>query len=1269
MNSKFFVVLFIILFISGAMAYTKPTFEGQPLIVSSDKYFYGSDQGQITIDFNIENPTNITYDLYLNITDLYNEGVRISRLKLNDKDLEIETGKLKTNTKLKITKNQISIGQITLTFDPEIIGLGKEFDIQLLNDAGIIIADLDPFLSGWDWRQEWTLNTNGISLSGNITGDHPILFTKNSSDSDFWDNVDSNGNDVRFTDSSNNLYKYHFEEWNSTTDIMTAWVGVTETFDSTTDVTGYIYYGNSGASSDTNVTGTYPSDYKLIYHADDGSGDSITDYSINAKNVALSGTPDWVTGKIGGAVDFKNSITGAVDTGTTPSDYTLMGWFRLDADTDNDAVISHSGTSTGITRRKTDPCAGKISAVGSSWLCGLTAPVGTWVSFAMTFVNGSNTKAIYGNGALIDSEVDSGLSQVSSFYMSRTAGYTDEPMDAYLDEVRVINRALSTDEIKLLHNSDNNTLVTYGSHTSSNYTPTVIITSPVIGEYVSSIDINFNITDTDGADTLDVKLYYSASAGDKDTVIYEDSNLSDASGITCSDYDFTDGANCSYAWNILNISDGNYFVDISSSDGTDINLVSSQEIQIEQRRTIYTRMADFLVENDFETSSLDFQDMVTFDFNYIYPSTELHGECSFYSQRNGIQDIDANFRLEYSIDSGANWVTLTSKLNSFPTDAIRSTLIIDSGLTTPANADQNIMYRLQQARVGGNPSTSIITSDPSCTFMAMNDINGTELFNQDYSKSLSTTSTSFLNVGDLNFSAPNYFYHAYGSLALQFGQTVAKGTPEIYFTKAPVTGRHFLRTVDAGNYGSGGIFTMPSEQNPAVNFNRLIYMKTTAGIGTIDITGFMVGVSFDGNEYARIDMNALSFNSSSLTEITRKVFTNNNVVGSFKQGVALPYECSESSCEISLMVRIFSASYDSNSVIMYNTGASTVGDVRMVNLTGGFNDVPVGDHNFIVYGSVSSGTATMRGGVSLLNKVYHISAVTKVAPSIIPVSDWTGKIIIGSEDYNFIIKDSDGNCLAGNIDVNLLNTSDDSLEQNYSPTLVSASDCNVSINFDSTIITDGNYYFAYAFIDETGINVSGGSSESAFLVDNNAPVILITHPNGGEEFVNPLAITIDFNITDVYLNVLIDLNFSLSDSQGTGTEVLIDEDITGANIICDGVQCSYVWDTSSVADGNYYILINATDQNFSSFDASDGDFNIYTEIIPTPETEYTQRYINPESSQRDDNRYYNPDSEFNLDEDEKQTSELKAMNNFLFYFGVIVIGVLIILGVVLWKRK
>ena len=150
---KLFIPLILCFLLTFTLAnFTAPSFENQPLKISTTTDFFGSSKGLVTIDLNIENLEASTKELFVKIKGLESYKVNMEEIKVDETIFETQKSRKEfkqvTDSKISWSEKQLRKFKITLAFDPKEIGLAKKFDIQLVDEKGLLIADLDPFLSG-----------------------------------------------------------------------------------------------------------------------------------------------------------------------------------------------------------------------------------------------------------------------------------------------------------------------------------------------------------------------------------------------------------------------------------------------------------------------------------------------------------------------------------------------------------------------------------------------------------------------------------------------------------------------------------------------------------------------------------------------------------------------------------------------------------------------------------------------------------------------------------------------------------------------------------------------------------------------------------------------------------------------------------------------------------------------------------------------------------------------------------------------------------------
>ena len=104
----------------------------------------------------------------------------------------------------------------------------------------------------------------------------------------------TDGTDILFTKSDGTTKLNHeIEKYASTTGEIVAWVNFAGTLSTTTDDVIYMYYGNSGASDQQNITGVWDVNYQEVYHFATSSANTLknTDSTANARDITLFNSP------------------------------------------------------------------------------------------------------------------------------------------------------------------------------------------------------------------------------------------------------------------------------------------------------------------------------------------------------------------------------------------------------------------------------------------------------------------------------------------------------------------------------------------------------------------------------------------------------------------------------------------------------------------------------------------------------------------------------------------------------------------------------------------------------------------------------------------------------------------------------------------------------------------------------------------------------------------------------------------------------------------
>lgn len=185
---------------------------------------------------------------------------------------------------------------------------------------------------------------SGYSFSKTITVDHTKCGTANTTDYPLLFSATiaalktvANGGSVQsgsgydiafFSDSGlTTMLDFEVESWDAATGAIVAWVRVpTLTFAS--DAVIYLGYGNASiVASQQNVTGTWNSDYKGVWHLDATTNDSTaTGATLNR----TSGSPTFVAAQVGNGLSINGTIGDAVGP-TNSAPFASTGAFTVEA--------------------------------------------------------------------------------------------------------------------------------------------------------------------------------------------------------------------------------------------------------------------------------------------------------------------------------------------------------------------------------------------------------------------------------------------------------------------------------------------------------------------------------------------------------------------------------------------------------------------------------------------------------------------------------------------------------------------------------------------------------------------------------------------------------------------------------------------------------------------------------------------------------------------------------------------------------------------------
>jgi hypothetical protein len=317
----------------------------------------------------------------------------------------------------------------------------------------------DPWWdSDWTYRKSITIDSSLVDAD--LT-DFPVMISV--SDADLASKAQADGDDIAFADISGTKLDHEIEYYNSTTGTLVSWVRI-PSVSSSTDTVFYIYYGNSLATNQENPTGVWTSDYTLVLHLDETTGNHTDSTSYASDAEPLGGVNQSAVGKIDGA-DFFDGVNDVVQVEHREGlaefnvSFTVSCWFYLESNSTTKTLLNKYNT-TGADRAwyvQYRPFATvQIALVGSEdgtttqqWWTAYTPANKTWYHLAVVW-QADTAPTFYINGA---QSATSGIGTISNIHNNTATplyigdNYASDEFHGILDEVRITNGTRSADWI------------------------------------------------------------------------------------------------------------------------------------------------------------------------------------------------------------------------------------------------------------------------------------------------------------------------------------------------------------------------------------------------------------------------------------------------------------------------------------------------------------------------------------------------------------------------------------------------------------------------------------------------------------------------------------------------------------------------------------------------------------------------------------------------------------------------------------------------------
>jgi len=306
--------------------------------------------------------------------------------------------------------------------------------------------------TNWKYRKKITIDNTKV---GADLIDYPVYLDLSELGTDFFDNVKSDGGDIRITTSDEET-EVPREIVSCDTTAETGEVHFKGDLSGSTDTDFYVYYGNSEAS-DYAITATYGaenvwnSNYKGVYHLEDAN-----DSTSNSNDGTVSGATSGATGQIEDAYSFDGS-NDYIDISSLSKlqegvAHSLSGIFKIDADITTEdyqsLIVSGTGVSAnrvGVVYRQVENSLAYGIYDGSNYVIAESGSVSqnTFHHFYI-FYNGTSA-SLYIDGVLQSGSNTPALSDDDLFLLGRDSDIGSKFFDGILDEIRIANSGLGSD--------------------------------------------------------------------------------------------------------------------------------------------------------------------------------------------------------------------------------------------------------------------------------------------------------------------------------------------------------------------------------------------------------------------------------------------------------------------------------------------------------------------------------------------------------------------------------------------------------------------------------------------------------------------------------------------------------------------------------------------------------------------------------------------------------------------------------------------------------
>ena len=355
----------------------------------------------------------------------------------------------------------------------------KVICVFMLSLLAVNLMAADGWYKGWGYRQKLTIDYNSVST--NLV-DFPILITETNIAAGLFTNALANGDDILFTANDGTTKLSHeIESYDAVNETMAAWIKI-PALSATANTDIYVYYDNSAAANQEDITNVWANGYVGVWHLSEQSGLSM-DSSFNSNNATTNGVVDMAApGKIGGADSFAgaghiNVPANEADLGMNTNSFTVSVWYKKTVPTGSDMIIAgesnggmsaYRGFSLYVTGTGLYDWFG--DAVLSRRQISTGDGAGTWHRASSVWNKGDATVQLYRDGLLKGTTAGSGHT-VTGTQIDIGAANGGAQFNGSIDEVRISLTARNAGWLATEYNNQNDPVSFAASSGEEMFTP------------------------------------------------------------------------------------------------------------------------------------------------------------------------------------------------------------------------------------------------------------------------------------------------------------------------------------------------------------------------------------------------------------------------------------------------------------------------------------------------------------------------------------------------------------------------------------------------------------------------------------------------------------------------------------------------------------------------------------------------------------------------------------------------------------------------------